>query len=211
MAVLIAPGICRFTLHGTIHDRPWANVIDMHIETGIAGSRADSIADQAQVLLNEWIDHIRPLLTPQAILTEVTWVDLNAADGTVGNRSDASSPRVMPSAGSNPGDAMPGNVAILVTKRTNGGRGARNGRMFLPGVDESDAVGSNFSGGNASAAGAALGNFLSGVNQSDSPVFDYSSHMAVVQTSAGAFVAHHNVVGLAVQTRLATQRRRLRG
>lgn len=208
---LIAPGICRFTLHGTYVDRPTANIYDMDINSDVLGDRSVNIADQAQVLLNEWIDHYRAVIASGYTLTSVSWVDLDSIDGETGDRSDPTSPRTMPSAGQASGDNSPGNLAFLVRKNTASARGHRSGRTYWAGVSETQSVNNTVSGAATTAWATANTNFLDGINQDHDGVFDYDSRLHVVHTNnAGEFVSSDEVTSLQLQSRLATQRRRLR-
>ena len=212
MAPIVAPGVCRFTLEGVVIDRPWAMVLDIDIDSGGVGGRDDNIRDQAQVLLNEWIDHIRASVNTNTTLTGVSWTDLDSLTGSTGFRSDAASPRVMPSAGTVSGDSLSGGAAALIHKAGTGGRGRRGGRIFLTGLAESQANGNQLAGGTVTSMQAGMALFLSGINQSGATSFGgYDSQLVVVHAPGGTFVSFDHVDALVVQARLATQRRRLRG
>jgi hypothetical protein len=210
MPPIIAPGVCEFTLIGTWIDRPWNTVLDIDINSDIAGDRDVNIEDQAQVLLNEWIDHVRPVCGANCVLTEVRWVDLDTASGVTGSRSDPTAPRVMPSAGTLTGDSLSGAACCLVKKNTASARGVRSGRIYMPGLVESQTNGNLIGSGSLAALVTAWDDFLAGVNQDHDGAFDYDSRLQVVHTTGGVFDSMSEVTSLSPQARLATQRRRLR-
>lgn len=216
---LVAPGVCRFSVHGRIHDRPWVNVWDVDIDTDTFENRSNAIKDQAQVFLNEYIDELAPLCSAQWIVDSVSWVDLNAADGEVGTRNDPLAPRVLPFAGTNSGESENGSVAFLIVKRIAGARGRRNGRSYLAGVSETSATGQGVVAAFTSAALVRLPAFRDNVNQESTGLpggATYSSKIVVVHTTRPTpdadpvFVAASEVTSLVLDPRLATQRRRLR-
>ena len=207
-------GVCRFTLHGTIHGRQWAQILDMHIDSASGGDRDDHVKDQAQVLLNAWIDNIKTQVSNQCILTSVSWVDLDSASGSTGSRSDATAPRVMPAPGLAAGNPLAGHSAVLIKKQAIGGRGARSGRWYLPGMDESDFTANTMVGSVKAALQAKVGTFLSAINQSGKiPVLGggtYDSELVVVHTPQSGPASTSKVTAFTVDSTMATQRRRLR-
>jgi len=213
MAPLVVPGIARFSLVGTISDRAWAQVFDMHIESGGIGTRDENVFNQAQVFLNEWIDHIAPVTTAAAILTGCRWVDLDTLEATSGERQDAEAPRTMPKPGNGGATgAAPSNVAVLARKIASSGRSKRNGRSYFPGVAEASVDGNNLTTAFRSSFNTALQDFLDGISQSGATSFGgYDSHLVVVHEPASGEVSHSNVTTLVADTKVATQRRRLRG
>lgn len=212
MPPIVLGGICRFTLHGTIQDRRWANLFDMHIESGGIGTRDDNVRDQAQVFLNEWIDHIAPLVTAAVTLLGCRWVDFDSLDATSGERTDAAGARTMPKPGNGGATgAAPANVAVLSRKIAQSSRSRRNGRSYWPGIAEASIDVNNLTTAVRNNWDQGLGDFLSGVSQSGATSFGgYDSHMVVVHQPSGGALAHSNVVDLVPDLRVATQRRRLR-
>jgi hypothetical protein len=210
MPPIVAPGVCRFTLHGTVNARPWAAVFDMDIDSDILGDRNINIRDQAQVFLNEWIDHIRQGCSVSTQLTSVSWVDLDSLDGTTGERADATAPRVMPGVGVISGDAAPGNAAVLAIKTTDGGRGTRGGRTYWAGVAESHTTLNALTSAALTTWNSTTEDFLAGVNQDHDGAFDYDSRMQVLHAPGGVFESMAEVTDYSPVSLLATQRRRLR-
>jgi hypothetical protein len=208
MTILVVPGICRFAVHGTILDRPWVNVLDMHIDSEILEDRNENIEDQAKILLNEYYDEIRPEMSVSWTVEKVTFVDLDQADGITGERSTGDSPRVFPAAGTqSASETVPGSVCALVSKRTTSARGKRSGRMFLPASVEGAIVGQNLTSSKVTTLQAAMNAFLTAINQEPG---QYSSELVVVHITGGVPSGTDAVTALEVNQRLATQRRRLR-
>jgi hypothetical protein len=222
----VVPRVCRFTVNGHFMDRKVANVIDMTIDTtGVITNRADAISDQCGVLLNQWHTDILPSLSILYFADSVSWLDLNSEDGSVGSRT-TSGGHTWPAAGGDSLSPMPGNVSALVHKSTTSARGARQGRMYLPGVTEPETQSTTpntLDPTVVTALNTKLSAFLGNINQS-SPGDGYSSDMVVVhiltraplepgQKPPGSPATGNSskVSGMTVDTRLATQRRRLRG
>ncbi len=215
---IIVPGVCRYTIHGTYGGREIANVLDYRIDTtGEITARADAIEDMAGVLINEWSDHVLSWVDNGYSATSVTWVDLDEADGTVGERTSTGQ-ETWPQAGVDVGPAFPGNVAVLWRKVGAPQRGARSGRMYIVGCPEDytdDSPSPNRL--NATTLAGTQTNatsFLGNTNQSGG---GYESDLVVVTTTARDEDGHPTagvgrvVESLVVDATLATQRRRLRG
>lgn len=214
MAQIIAPGVCRYTINGLFVGRPVANIIDMQIDTTASVvSRADAVEAQAGILINEWSDHILPLVSNDYQANSVSWVDLNSSSGSVGARSTTSQ-ETWPQTGAGAGATMPGNVALRVNKNIVASRGQRQGRMYLAGAGEGDNTDANpnaVAGAAQTAINDALESFLGNINQSDADPDAYVSRMVVIHTLDGEFTNYSEVNGLVVDPVLGSQRRRLRG
>jgi len=209
---LVVPGVARFSIHGVIIDRPWTNVFDVDINSGGIGGRDDNVADQAMIFLNEWIDHIRPRVATAMTLLGCRWVDLDTATGTTGEATVATAPRVMPSAGTGGTEPMSSNVSLLVRKRVRSGRGIRQGRSYMPGLREANVLNNVVLAADITSWQTALDDFLAGINQDGgSSTGGYDSRMQVVHAPGGVFLSMDEVQSLDPDTRVATQRRRLRG
>lgn len=218
MAPLIVPGVCRFTVNGTYADRNVANIIDMHIDDGLAGpSRAEDIVDQAHIIVSAWVDHILGNISDRYRGLSVSWVDLSTEDGSTGEVTDGTGSD-FPAFGGLAGQGMPGNVSWLVHKQLVAGRGSRAGRMYLAGVVESatDHDSPNVGMGSFVAdINTGLDNFLDAINQDPG---GYTSRMVVIHTKNTApegedpeieLVGTSEVDALVCDVRLRTQRRRL--
>lgn len=209
---LVVNSVCRFTVNGTYDGEQVANIIDMQIDTtGGLASRDEGIYAVAGDIINNWDDHVVATSVPEYVFTSVSWVDLNSLDGATGERTSTSD-TTLPSAGRDPGNGMPGNVAARVIKRQDGGRRARNGRMYLVGVSES-----HTSAGEPNRLGTefvalrqdAMDSFLDGINDREGPNTDITAKMVVVHAAEGAVPSYTDVDALVVEAQLRTQRRRL--
>jgi len=207
---LVIENVCRFTAHGTIHDRPWANVIDMELQAFVFDERNDVIQDQARIIINEWADKWGGGVGAGWVFTGVSWVDLNSAEGNTGLRTN-SPQRALPVAGSGGGETLAGAAALLVRKLGSSGRGVRPGRWYIPGVTESQVNGNVLISSFPANYQTRADDLLSGLNQTGGTILDYESHLVVVHTQDGLTGSFTRVNSLQVDSRLATQRRRLRG
>lgn len=209
---LIVDGVCRYTFNGLIMDRPFANIMDMQIDTtGSTASRGDAIYDCAGNMLNAWVSYIAPRVVGECSLTSISWTDLDSLTGVTGERSSTSE-TTLPVSGGASSATSPGSVSVLVTKQTQSQRGARNGRWYQTGISEDAAQGQNLGTSVRDAWQTAFDSFLTQINDEPFGVFEYEKRAVVVHTTAdqpdiGTFTA---VEALNVGGRLATQRRRLR-
>lgn len=209
---LVVNGIVRYTFEGTYLDRPWANILDIRIDTtGSPASRDGAIYDVAGHLMNCWADHIANQVVIACELDRVSWVDLNSVDGSTGSRSGTSE-NTAPIPGIGDGPPSGGNLAVLISKQVISSRGARNGRWFQVGIAETVTQGNILAPTNQTAWQTAFDAFLSAVNN-DGIIVVATQEAVVVHTTGlnpttGTFSLIEQMV---VQSRLATQRRRLRG
>lgn len=220
---LIVPNVCRFTVHSTYSGSNLANIIDMRISNlGIGQTREAAIANQAGDIVNAWSDNILPILVNDCVAQSVSWVDLNSIDGSTGETTTGGD-ETWPQGGatsSTPG--LPAGTSALITKvAPGGGRSTRNGRLYLAGISEGatdDPNPSNLTAAAQAAVTAAFEQFSSDVSNSEI-VEGYDSNMVVVHTRNVAppgedpdivWVSTGDVTAMVCQSRLATQRRRLR-
>lgn len=212
----VVPGVCRYTINGVAAGRAVANIFDFQIDTtGAVESREEAIEAMAGILINEWCDSVLPRLSSGYSFQGVSWVDLDAADGTTGERTSTSQ-ESLPQTGGQGGDMSTSNTAVLVRKNTVSRRGARSGRSYIGPLSELQVSSNVLVPAEATAWQTAMNAFLGDTNQG--PDFgNYTSAMAVVHILTrdsegnpltGDFTP---VSSLAVQGTLATQRRRLRG
>lgn len=222
----VVPGVCRFAINAVFSGREVVNILDMRIDTtGTGTDRIDAIIDQAKVIIESVTDHLTPVQTNDLTYNSVSWVDLDEDDGSTGETSEGNGAVTWPDAGNITTGPTPSNVAVLVTKETTRLRGHRNGRMYLCGVpeaDSNDAAPNDLGGGALTSWQTAVDDFLASINQ-DGGSPDYDSRLCVVHIlTRGPVVPpaelgppltgdSRDVEALVVQTRLATQRRRLRG
>lgn len=211
MAAIVAPGVCRYTINATYAGQDVANVFDYHIDgTNPLEDRSLHIFEQAGDILNNWSDHIVPLLASPYVARSVSWVDLTSLDGETGSRSSTSE-HTWPMAGGNGAQAFPGNVALRIDKVQSGGRRARNGRTYLvglPEVGQGNPTNNEWDGTILETFGEAMADFVDGTNSEAGPD-GREVDMVVVHTVNGVFQSRSNVTGVRAQANVASQRRRL--
>lgn len=214
MAALIAPGVARYAVNGQYSGRPVVNILDFRIDTtGTTVNRDDAVQDKAGDIIEQWTDHILPLLDDEYTALSVSWVDLDEDDGSTGERSSTDTIE-WPENGSQDGAGMPGNAAIRINKNIVARRGQRQGRMYLAGVNESlttDDAPNQVDPASAANFNTALADFLAEVNDSQVGGFDYVAALGVVHTKDDVFTSFSDVEALVVDQTLGSQRRRLRG
>lgn len=154
----------------------------------------------ALVVLDSYCVNILPMLTAQVTVVDAAWVDLSSLAGESGT--------VAPTGGSQSGGeggfGAPMNTAALVTWAAVGTRTQRNGRSYLPGIDEDlvDTAGL-LTTGYAEDLQTAVDTFLDDI--------DGGSLALVVNSKApGGTYSPRTITGGTVSGRVATQRRRLR-
>lgn len=223
MAGIIAPGVCRYAVHGTYSGRPVVNILDLSIDV-TTGDREDAVAEYANVIVQQWIDDIVENLVTAYTATEVSWVDLDSEFGSVGATTLGVTSN-FPQAGTGAGDPMPGNVAVRIDKRIVAARGQRQGRMYLCGLGESQTASGAPNVPSAAyiaAINADLASFLAGINGTVlvSPPVDATAELVVVHTQNTAdpgdppvivFTGASPITSLVCDATLGSQRRRLRG
>ena len=186
----------QITVRGNQPSGDWANVF--HV-IGLGGSPPD-LETAAQTLLDQYCETILTVLTAQITVVDAAWVDLSSLSGASGV--------VTPAGGSQSGSATgfgaPTNTAILITWAALGTRTQRNGRTYLPGVDE-DLV---------DTAGLLTSGYQTDINdqvQAFLEALDFASIALVVNSKAtGGSYEPRTITGGSVSGRVATQRRRLR-
>lgn len=196
MAPIVAENAMQCTVFGTQGSRTWANVIGGFI-TG-AGT-ADGLADD---IAQAYIDNIMPVLASTVTLSGARFVDLRDLDGESGPVSGAIT---FPVSGGGGNNGAPPQVAYLVTMVVGGGRTTRNGRMYLPGVNENEVDGLGvIDSDQVAGMQAAVTGFLQDVTEGD------NGDVGVLgKLSTGDYLMR-SVSSGQVQNRVATQRRRLR-
>lgn len=209
---LVVNTICRFSFIGTNLDRPFVNIMDMHLDTTGSGiSREDWIYDCAGNAINSWVEHIAPIVSNNCQLQEVAWVDLNSQAGSTGRRV-ATSEHTLPVSGGVATQSGPGNISVLVTKQVVASRGRRNGRWYQAGLPEPTPTGNELTGGALTNWSDAFDGFLAEMNET-SPLEIGERDCAVVHTTGeNPQTGTYSIIDqMVVAGRLATQRRRLRG
>lgn len=211
MAIVYADQVSEMAIEATYAGRPVVNVMHFKNDESIQNDAAT-----AKDFLNNWQDHIIPILESAYVLTGARYRSLDRNDL---NSGTVPIDGTKPTAGQIAGDALPPNVAMLVHKITTGRqRGQREGRWFLAGLT-AEAVDDNGS-ILASAQGtyqAGLDSFLSGVNDAG---FGTSGGSGMVVLNAPAAsrvkgtqevdVTSRTVTKLQLDPLVSTQRDRLR-
>lgn len=214
---LIAPGIVRYTLSGTIGGtKKWANIWDVDILIAGEQTREDACREYAEVLMANWVQNVMLSLSIAIALTEVSWVDLDSADGSTGSiNTTPLDPG--PYEGAETGEAITPQTSVLVTKVASSARGSRNGRMYLAGFRESDIDFDRLDSGYAAIVQTRMDSFLATVT--DPAELSPSSCLpCVVHTRNAGTAENPNIVytgrgviqRLEVNLETATQRRRQR-
>lgn len=214
MATLVAPDMVRLAFNGSMAGQDIVNILDVAVtDYGLGLSRDDAVFEMVGDALNNFADHVVPLLTDNYSFNSVSWVDLDSLDGSTGERTSTADTS-LPLNGQDTGAPMPGGVALLVTKVNSGGRRTRNGRWYLSGIAEGVTDPSNPNTANAqfvTTANTALEAFRSGIEGIEEVgVNNYTSSPNVIHTVNGNYVGRDKITAFVVQPTLATQRRRQR-
>lgn len=197
MPELIVPEAMRVSILGNQADGPFASVYGIHIEGEAVG--VDAIA---QAVLNAWRDEVLPHLCSTVVLQRALYVDLRSGTGDSGE--------VIPTGpGSNAGGVTtapcPPQVTYLVKLKTTGGRSARNGRSFLPGVrgDEVNNRG-DITSGTVDTITDAMESFRGAITDAD------AGELGVIHRPSAGSPSITDVQACICEGTIATQRRRLR-
>lgn len=195
MAPVISDCI-QMAVRGTQPSGSWANVFHV-IELGGGGASAE---DLAKDFVQDYVDTILLGLTAQITVVDCAYVDLSSVTGDSG----VVSPVTGPFTGGQTGFGASTNVAVLVNWGAAGSRSQRNGRSYLPGVDEDqvDTAGLLTSGYRTELQGD-VEDFVDALQ---------GHNMALVinsKTGTGSYEPR-TITTWTVDSRVATQRRRLR-
>lgn len=124
----VVPTICRFAMHSTISGgHRITNVIDVSIDSSIAGTREDSVNQAGPFIVAHWQSRIIAPGANTVNFTGCTFVDLHSVDGHTGSIPPQSGQPVTGTDGST--QASP-QVAYLIHKNSTTRRGARQGRLY---------------------------------------------------------------------------------
>jgi hypothetical protein len=161
------------------------------------GVGVPNVVDGANAVHDSWqAMDVMAVLNSGWRLEEVVLTIMTATGPVTG--TDTRSPLT----GANTGGGAAPNLAYLIRKTTDQGGRAGRGRMYLPGVEETDVdAGGNFVGGILATAATVFGDMINDFSTNDVPLRLLHNNPAL---TPGV------VTGLAFQTRAATQRRRLR-
>lgn len=216
MAPIVAPGVGRFSVNGNYAGQPYTNVWDIGpaVATGGAPDRPTFMALAAERLWEIFAVDFAANFSEQLDLTDISYVDLDSTEGTVGTFTPSA-----PAGGIVTGSTMPGNVAVRFNKNSGGyTRGQRAGRFYMAGaIDSWTTTDPNLLVGAVvtilnDAATQLMTDFGTPIVNGDD---SFSLVPKVIHTrrptpdSDPVFVSATNVTGFGLQTRLASQRRRL--
>lgn len=212
---LVAPGVVRFAINGTFAGtRPWTNIWDVDMLAPIGESRELACLAYANEIVPVWDGSIAQSISEQVVMTDITWVDLDSETGSTGAISTTGGAGTE---GDQTGPVLPANVAVLATKQAASARGSRNGRMYIPGLPESDADGLDISAGALATLNDRLDAFLTALTDPASvqpvaaqPVVLHTRNIGTPSNPNIVYAGHDPILTLVAQSRLATQRRRLR-
>lgn len=227
MVALVAPGVCRYAVNQSYAGRPVVNIVDCRIDTtGTGADRPDACEHGAKVVLDNWHQQVLDNLQTSLLTAHsVSWLDLDELDGSVGEVAQGND-ETWPAVGTDVVVSFPGNVAIRVNKQTQGGRGSRQGRMYIAGAAEvvTDNLAPNTpTASTVTAVNTAMGDFLEGINgQKTVGVWEFDMFVVVTHTRKWrtgdpgssedrVFAGHTDVTAMTCDATLGSQRRRLRG
>lgn len=215
MAPLVAPDIARFAITGYCEANPVVNIIDLAITDLDGIGRAEACEAAAGDILNQWSDHVLPLLCDNYVATNVSWIDLDSLSGSTGDVSTTDG-STWPEGGASVEACLPGGIAARVDKNTVAVRGQRQGRMYICGIPEnaSEANSPNtLTGAFRTSLQDAMEAFRSGLEGSENvePLpGGYTSSPNVVHTIDGVYESRSRITAMSVSPLLRTQVRRMR-
>lgn len=216
MAPIVAPGIARFAVEGYYEANPVVNVLDINISDISGGDRADCCSQVAGDLLNQWADHVLPLLCDNYVAERVTWLDIDSLTGSTGEVTSTDG-STWPQGGASTSAALPGAVAARVNKNTVAVRGQRQGRMYICGIPEDATVANSpnqLTPGFITSLATAMEAVRSGLEGPEAgagTLPTYTSSPNVVHTVDGVYTGKSRITAMSVSPLLGTQVRRMRG
>lgn len=148
------PGVAEVVVNYTLDGEPMVNVFHFR-QTPPAPWSAANLVSLATGVRQAVNTHIMPQLSSAAAVTVVSARDLDSEGGAQGV-----APVSTPFAGSKVGDCLPNNVALCITLRTARVGRSYRGRFYLPGIAESDSVGSRLTAPAQTAFDTAIVSFL---------------------------------------------------
>ena len=210
MAIIFSNGVTEVAIEHSVSGRSAWNVLHVKIDEAEIGPDPE---DSARDVLNNWQDHVVPLMTSNVTLLGCAYRSLDSSNSTTGYLlPDDEKPFV----GEQPATASPPNVAWLIHKEVTGrARSERNGRMFIAGVEEAGVSAAGVVTGDYPALwSAALDDFLSGVSGG---LFDDQKLVVLTIPKAARVkgdtvftVGTNEVARLTLDPMVATMRKRLR-
>lgn len=217
MATLVAPGVARFTISGTVSGTTtWANIWDCRILGSTETDRADLCAQYAGLILQTWDTTIATRVHEAVVATQCSWVDLDSIDGSTGAVTTGLTVPG-PFNGGQTGAIATTNIAGLATKNVTSARGARNGRWYQVGYIESQIDGNIMTGSNFTTARQTYVDFLTQLTDpaaiedgSFLPCVVHTRNVGTPSNPVIEYTGNDVIQQFVFQPLMATQRRRLR-
>lgn len=207
---IVAPGVVRYVVEGSLYGQDCFNIFDYNIsDEGIGTSRNDAIEQGAGDLLNQWNDHILPLVSNLYVAERVSWIDLDSLTGTTGGRTSTDGSD-WPANGGSAESPMPGNVCMRIRKNISGGRGRRAGQLKLGGVIESWSSGAQPNVWQPNVIGIVADAFEA-LKDGMNGAADFTGNLVVVHTVDDVYVADSNITSYQPVAQIGSQRRRMPG
>lgn len=208
---IIAPDVVRFSIVGSLFGEDCINILDVNLNAAIGETRTEFLDDLAGDILNQWADHILPVLSAGYEFQEVRFVDLDSATGRTGSVTSTDG-TTLPQPGGTTGQALPNSVYAKVSKVLEAKtRVQRNGTLRLSGLPESYTTGAN---GNIleptqqAGINAAFEELKDGINGNNG---DYTANLVVVHTVDQAYTGQSEIANFVVRSQVGTIRRRMPG
>lgn len=130
MPFVTTPFTYKASINYILNSKPVANILHVTTMLGMTDSEMDDIANS---IGNVWGASAMPSLNIQLVLQSVTLTDISIADGR-----QVTNLLAAPIPGGQGGDAVPNNVAGMITLRTGFTGRSKRGRLFIPGLAESN-------------------------------------------------------------------------
>lgn len=194
MALIVADTY-QLSVNGHQEDRPWTNVF----HAMPSGSPALTAEEAAEAMFVAYTENISSVQCTIVQTESVSYVDLSSSTGDSGTYVPAD-----PVPGDNDSASVSPAVSVLVHWAATGGRAYRNGRSYIPGIQEASVDG----GGDID--GSSLAGWSSKLTAFWEDLDAAGLILCVVsRTSPSAGIAR-TITGVSVDGRVATQRRRQR-
>lgn len=205
---IIAPGVCRYAINGTLGGQDIVNIID--VEVTAEEDRAGTLFVIAGTILDAWADNVLQALHNSYSFDSVSWVDLDTEAGTTGSRTNTVN-TTLPETGTNSGGCLPNNAVAVVRKILSGKtRQQRNGAVRLAGVPEDFTIpgqGNFLTNDAVTGYGEALNGFQDDVEATGLP----SRRLVVIHTVDDVFTNLSGIQTFSAKSQVGTQRRRMPG
>lgn len=209
MAIIYSADVIEIAVRHLVSGRTSVNV--WHVKLGVLDTGGPEA--NARDFLDNWQDHVMPLLTNNVVLQGAEYRSLDRGNSESGFLiPDDTKPTV----GEIAGAASPPNVTWLIRKQVTGrARGEKNGRCYVSGVEEAGVSAAGVVGGDYPGLwSTALDDLYSGVAGGIGPLNQLVvltiPKAARVKGDTEFDVGTNEVTQLQLDPMVATQRRRLR-